>query len=196
MRWKRHSNEKSKTTTNMKELRDIKIDQLTGSKNPIVDLFCQITAGMKIINCDVYNKDGLEFIYFVPEKNEWIFYQDAKKDKFWCNFATYWSFFESKLGLEYLEIQAITKHLVEDALKREVVTPYMYWKRNAPAVEDALKREVATPPKLKNIKQSAVEEALKRELATPNSTLHLHLIGVDEALKRELAPDSENPAEP
>ena len=54
---------------------------------------------------------------------------------------------------------------MEDALKREVVTPYMYWKRNAPAVEDALKRELATPPKLKNIKQSAVEEALKLELA-------------------------------
>ena len=31
--------------------------------------------------------------------------------------------FESKLGLEYLEIQSITKYLVEEALKREVSTP-------------------------------------------------------------------------
>ena len=99
----------------MKELRDIKLDLLMGNQNPIIDLFCEITSGIEIINCHVYNEEGLEFIYFVPaksRKNEWIFYQDAKNGEFWCNFSTYWSFFECKLGLEYLEIQSITKYLL------------------------------------------------------------------------------------
>jgi hypothetical protein len=31
-----------------------------GNKNPIIDLFCEIKKDLKIINCDVYNEDGLE----------------------------------------------------------------------------------------------------------------------------------------
>ena len=169
----------------MKEIRDIKIDLLTGNKNPIVELFHEITSGIEIINCNVYNKDGLEFIYH--KDGQWIFYQDCKNEKFWCNFTTYWSFFESKLGLEYLEIQSITKYLVEEALKREVVTPLHYWLSMNRQVEEALKREVVTPPKLKNIKQSAVEEALKREVVSPSSQKTIPFTKVEEALKQEVS---------
>jgi hypothetical protein len=151
----------------MKELRDIKLDLLMGNQNPIVDLFNQITKDIKIINTNVYNEEGLEFIYYQPSTNEWIFFQDAKNDNFWCNFATYWSFFESKLGLEYLEIQAITKYLVEDALKKEVSTPIRKIVYGSSSVEEALKREVATP--ILEIPGShtefLVEEALKREIS-------------------------------
>ena len=33
----------------MKEIRDIKIDLLIGNKNPVIDLFCEITSGIEII---------------------------------------------------------------------------------------------------------------------------------------------------
>ena len=125
----------------MKELRDIKLDLIMGNQNPIIELFHEITSGIEIINCNVYNKDGLEFIYH--KDGQWIFYQDCKYEKFWCNFTTYWSFFESKLWLEYLEIQSITKYLVEEALKREVVTPAQTTASFSTLVEDALKREVS-----------------------------------------------------
>jgi hypothetical protein len=158
----------------MKEIRDIKIDLVMGNKNPIVDLFREITKDLQIINCDVYNKDGMEFIYFVPTKSEdnseceWIFYQDCKKDEFWCNYTKYWSFFESNLRLEYQEIGAITKYLVEEALKREVTTPYWFYKISSIPVEEALKREVTTPcSRMRNIFYR-VEEALKREVGTPH----------------------------
>lgn len=173
----------------MKELRDIKLDLLMGNQNPIVDLFNEITTGIKIINCNVYDKDGLEFIYFVPtksRKNDWIFYQDAKNGKFWCNFGTYWSFFESK-GLEYLEIQSITKYLVEESLKREVVTPNLEVLIQPEKVEEALKREVATPVRKHILKFEKVEEALKREVATPNSLFPTLTFAVEEALKREVS---------
>ncbi len=125
----------------MKELRDIKLDLIMGNQNPIIELFHEITSEIEIINCNVYNKDGLEFIYH--KDDQWIFYQDCKNEKFWCNFTTYWSFFESKLGLEHLEIQSITKYLVEEALKREVVSPSSQKTIPFTKVEEALKREVS-----------------------------------------------------
>ena len=156
----------------MKELRDIKIDLLMGNQNPIIELFNQITDGIQIICCDVYENHGMEFIYFSNAKTaeqyhkdgEWIFYQDCKNEKFWCNYRKYWSLFESNFGLNYVEIQSITKVLVEDALKREVGTPCnLLWKKHM-LVEEALKREVGTPRHRKYQCLSLVEEALKREV--------------------------------
>jgi hypothetical protein len=167
----------------MKEIRDIKIDLVMGNKNPIIERFMEITKDLKIINCDVYNDDGLEFIYFNKEK-EWIFYQDAKNGEFWCVYNRYWKIFESEFNLEYEEIQAITKYLVEDALKREVDTPRYASILKPSMVEEALKREVGTPHRSSFW---LVEEALKREVSTPyTNDILLNLVPVEEALKREI----------
>jgi len=153
----------------MKEIRDIKIDLLMGNQNPILDLFRKITEGMGIINCDVYNKDGLEFIYYNKD-GEWIFYQDVNNVEFWAHYKRYWEILESEFHLEYEEIQALTKFLVEEALKREVSTPYTNQKflddilLNLVPVEEALKREVATPVKHKVTLMDGVGDTLKRKL--------------------------------
>ena len=176
----------------MKEIRDIKIDLVMGNQNPIVDLFREITKDLQIINCDVYNKDGMEFIYFVPTKSEdnseceWIFYQDCKKDEFWCNYTKYWSFFESNLRLEYQEIGAITKYLVEEALKREVTTPCMAGNVSEWWVEDALKREVGKPHRGGGSGSHRVEEALNREVGTSFPLRCKLATKVEEALNREV----------
>jgi len=169
----------------MKEVRDIKIDLLMGNKNPIVDLFNEITKELQIINCEVYNEDGLEFIYFNKEK-EWIFYQDCKNGEFWCNYTRYWSLFESNFSLKYEEIQAITKYLVEEALKREVDTPKECVNRIVNMVEEALKREVDTTCFRIKRSDSTVEEALKREVGTPWLKRTDEKGRVEEALKREV----------
>lgn len=144
----------------MKELRDIKLDLIMGNQNPIIELFHEITSGIEIINCNVYNKDGSEFIYH--KDGQWIFYQDCKNEKFWTHYYKYWEFFESKFHLKYDEIQAITKYLVEEALKREAGTPSRTYERRI-KVEEALKREVGTP-KSNLIPLQKVEDALKRNL--------------------------------
>ena len=146
----------------MKEIRDIKIDLLMGNKNPIVDLFCNITSGIEIINCNVYNEDGLEFIYH--KDGEWIFYQDCKNEKFWTHYYRYWEILEREFHLEYEEIQALTKFLVEEALKREVGTPKKRFTSYHEGVEEALKREVGTPTSNGILNESQVEEALKRKV--------------------------------
>ena len=184
----------------MKELRDIKLDLLMGNQNPIVDLFNKITKDIKIINTNVYNEDGLEFIYFAPAESsenynkdvQWIFYQDCKNEKFWTHYSGYWSLFESNFHLKYEEIQAITKVLVEEALKRELGTPVNTAVGCIPRVEDALKREVGTPTSNGILNESHVEEALKRavsppELSTPFASFAASIVcRVEEALKREL----------
>ena len=178
----------------MKELRDIKIDLLMGNQNPVIDLFNQITDGIQIINCDVYEKHGQEFIYFANAKTaeqyhkdgEWIFYQDCKNEKFWCNYRKYWSLFESNFHLKYEEIQAITKVLVEEALKREVGTPCSGGYIIPNMVEEALKREVGTPLSIEFTHKNLVEEALKREVSTPIILSETPKSMVEEALKREI----------
>ena len=146
----------------MKEVRDIKIDLLIGNQNPVIDLFCEITSGIEIINCNVYNEEGLEFIYH--KDGQWIFFQDYKNERFWVNYYKYWSIFESKFRLNYEEIQAITKVLVEEALKREVSTPQLVLDIYSKMVEEALKREVSTPLCAGTHNEERVEEALKRVL--------------------------------
>ena len=146
----------------MKELRDIKIDLLMGNQNPVIELFREITSGIEIINCNVYNEEGLEFIYH--KDGQWIFYQDCKDEKFWTHYKRYWEILKSEFSLEYEEIQAITKLLVEEALKREVATPSVKYSPIVCPVEEALKREVATPCTFKIIPPRLVEEALKKEL--------------------------------
>ncbi len=168
----------------MKEIRDIKIDLLMGNQNPIIERFREITKDLCIINCDVYNEDGMEFIYFNQER-EWIFYQDAKNGKFWTNYYRYWSILEREFRLEYLEIQSITKLLVEEALKREVAKPHINVWTPTKMVEEALMREVAKPMYLSNSWYKKVEEVMKREVADPLSIAFRQKVG--EVLKREVA---------
>ena len=151
----------------MKELRDIKLDLLMGNQNPIVDLFNKITNGLKIINTNVYHDQGLEFIYFSGD--QWIFYQDFDNEEFWCNYERYWSFFETNLGLEYGDIQEVTKYLVEEALKREVSTSILVVNNRNYVVKNSLKREINKPlTTLNTVFPLEVQEALKKEIAIPD----------------------------
>ncbi len=169
----------------MKEIRDIKIDLLMGNQNPILDMFRKITEGMGIINCDVYNKDGLEFIYYNKD-GEWIFYQDVKNVEFWANYKRYWVILEREFHLEYEEIQALTKFLVEEVLKREVTTPVFRCSLSNHLVEEMLKREVTTPVPSGWVTGNPVEEALKREVATPHRGGGSGSHRVEEVLKLEV----------
>jgi hypothetical protein len=164
-----------------------------GVQNPIVDLFNEITAGIRIINCDVYRKDGLEFIYFVPTKSEdkeweWVFYQDAKNGKLWCNYAKYWSIFESNFNLKYQEVQDLTKFLVEEALNREVGTTSTDGMTTDWVVEEAPGAPVfpAIPTPSGNFLEKRVEEVLKREIGTTIVSGDFIDKGVEEALEREV----------
>ena len=169
----------------MKEVRDIKIDLVIGNQNPIIELFREITSGIEIINCNVYNEDGLEFIYH--KDGQWIFFQDVKNGKFWCSNARYWTLFTSKFDLSYEEIQNITKFLVEEALKKEVSTSTILASDTSDTVEEALKKEIGTPKNAVYSKRKKVDDALKQELGTPIGNFYIEPNLVQEVLKKELS---------
>ena len=58
----------------MSTLRDVKIDLITENSNPIINLFNEITEGLEILNTNVHNDIGVEFIYH--KNNKSMFYQD------------------------------------------------------------------------------------------------------------------------
>jgi hypothetical protein len=165
----------------MKEIRDIKLDLLMGNDNPIVDLFNNITDGIKIINCNVYNDDSSELIYF--KHKEWIFYQDLRNKEFWCSYERYWKLFENEFNLDYTEIQSITKLLVEEALKRELSTPEHNCSNSWIKVEEALKRELSTTITPQTSYLRVLEEALKLGLSTPLIDTVFNFPQVEEVLK-------------
>lgn len=147
---------------NSLHIRDIKLDLLMCNKNPIVDLFNEITNGIKIINIDVYNEDSSELIYYANQ--DWIFYQDFKNGDFWCNDVKYWSLFKDKFDIVYEEIQSITKYLIEETLKRELDTPFRTHLEAEKVIEEVLKRELNEPMESFVQLNEDIEEALKNNL--------------------------------
>jgi hypothetical protein len=53
----------------------------------------------------------------------WIFELNEKNQRMWCYYDKWWIFFEDKKGLNYKQIQAISKALLEEHLNYNVFTP-------------------------------------------------------------------------
>ena len=99
----------------MSTLRDVKIDLITENSNPIINLFNEITEGLEILNTNVHNDIGVEFIYH--KNSKYMFYQDYHEYSFWCDYETYWIKME-EIGLTYDDIVEIT-HLLFQKLMND-----------------------------------------------------------------------------
>jgi hypothetical protein len=68
---------------------------------------------------DIFNrmikKDNVWYL-----NNQWIFELDEKDQIMWCYYFNWWTFFVEEIGLDYKQIQVITKCLLEDHLKYNV----------------------------------------------------------------------------
>ena len=136
-------------------LRDLKLDILLGNQNPIIDKFNEITKGLKVINTEVYEDHGQEFIFY-NQNRQWVFFQDLKNNYFWCNYDLYWSIFEYGFNTKYKEIQEITKYMVEETLKIKV-NSYIYinsFEEDAQLLVENLKSKVHWDPVTANYHNS------------------------------------------
>jgi len=143
----------------MKHIRDIKIDLLTGQQNPIVDLFNELTSGIFLFSCSVFYGQGKEFIY--AKGKEWLFYQG--KRMFLINHKSYCKHFETNFGMSQEEILAVTKYLLDEALKRGGTTEEIS-QISKLQVGEGIKRNIPTPETAYGRSYSVVEEALEQEL--------------------------------
>ena len=119
--------------------RRINIDLITDAPNPTIEWFNGIWEQLSTFEIDVYHYDGSEVIYYINgEKPQWIFYQDNKWGRFWCNLSIYWLPLASKFDLNYEEIQVITKLLVENALNNKITLQEITFTRDLSVVDNAL----------------------------------------------------------
>jgi hypothetical protein len=71
-----------------------------------------------------YETDRWEDLIFYMKDDKFIFEYNKKNGYTFISYGIIWSFLETYFGLEYKEIQDITKEWVEEQFKSEVTTTY------------------------------------------------------------------------
>ena len=61
-------------------------------------------------------------VFWLDKDGQFMFQHDEKNGIFWCSYAHVWSVFGAKFGMDYDEIQAFTKGMVEEHFKCKGVT--------------------------------------------------------------------------
>ena len=78
---------------------------------------------------------------FYMKGDKVLFEFDTKGKVLWVHYSKIWSVFESKYGLEYQQIRALVKKVVENTLKLEGITPIAARDKLTWKVENTLKFE-------------------------------------------------------
>lgn len=61
---------------------------------------------------------------FMLKNNQVLFEQNFKFEKLWCNYYDVWSVLESKYSMNYEQIQAFIKDILERCFKLRALTPH------------------------------------------------------------------------
>ena len=115
------------------------------------------------------NYSNLE-LFFIEEYPHYVFHMqngncilqyNKKNGVVFINYNEIWFFFESYFGMEYQEIQHITKIWVEEHYKMGVTTTLTGGRREEVVVEEHYKMGVTTTPRLEILGNKSVEEHYK-----------------------------------
>ena len=75
-------------------------------------------------------KSDTKYKVWINQDKKWIIEQDLKNDWFFLQYYIIWSFFQSKFGINYQQIQQFTKILLESNLNlRVTITKEKAWSR-------------------------------------------------------------------
>jgi len=98
---------------------------------------------------------------FYKKNGEVVMRQDKKSKFFWFDYDKIWSFFKSFFGVQDQQIQYVLNYWLEETLKLEGYTPFLYFSLGNKLLEETLKLEGYTPyPKTLQL-GSVLEETLK-----------------------------------
>ena len=104
--------------------------------------------------CVIKTTDEYPNSYFFTQGDRYVMEQDQKNDHLWVRRYGFWSIFLNDFCLEYEDIQAIIKFLVEQHLRSKVGTPCGRNTVNIWRVEQHLRSKVGTPAEF--VKDSTV----------------------------------------
>jgi hypothetical protein len=115
-----------------------------------------------------YETDRWEDLIFYMKDDKFIFEYNKKNGYAFISYGIIWSFLETYFGLEYEEIQDITKEWVEEQFKSEVTTTGYASLSYNHSVEEQFKSEVTTTSNSFFNRLVWVEEQFKLEVTTTN----------------------------
>jgi len=133
-----------------------------------------------------YETDRWEDLIFYMKDGKFIFEYNKKNGYVFISYGIIWSFLETYFGLEYEEIQDITKEWVEEQFKSEVTTTEVLNRINSRKVEEQFKSEVTTTGYASLSYNHSVEEQFKSEVTTTSNSFFNRLVWVEEQFKSEV----------
>jgi hypothetical protein len=113
-----------------------------------------------------YETDGYPNFIFFMKDGEVIFDYNNKNGYVYISYEHIWSFLESFFGLEYEEIQDLTKQWVEEHYKLDVTTTVLSMLKYLPPVEEHYKLDVTTTLLFPIEGNDMVEEHYKLDVTT------------------------------
>ena len=107
------------------QLRKLKLYELGITEWPYATSYetMRSLVDQNLDGCVINTSDEYLDSYFFMQGEKVIMEQDKKNDVLWVRFEDYWSIFSNDFSLQYDDIQAIIKFLVEQHLRSKVGTP-------------------------------------------------------------------------
>jgi len=133
---------------------------------------------------------------YKPEKySDYIFHMkdgkcileyDKKSGYVYVSYKEIWSFFESFFGMNYQQIQDLTKVWVEEQYKKEVTSTQKRNCTEVTSVEEQYKKEVTSTVVLSLVPVIPVEEHYKMGVTTTPTNFNFITLGVEKQYKKDV----------
>ena len=104
-------------------LRQLKIDLITGDYNPIIEWFEGLWFNINSIHIDIFHIHGGEILYYIIEDDsiKSIFYRDDINNDFYCDDDRFWLIMKTCFNIiTYNEIESISRILLEHKLDSSI----------------------------------------------------------------------------
>lgn len=120
-KWENHYSMSENNLPINEKIRMLKIALITGIPNEISDWFKWFCKDLLMVETEVYHRNGGEFLFYKKGDKNWVFFSDG--ERFWCNYQYYWMHLEYKFLFGYIEIECVSKLLIENLLGKDIGNP-------------------------------------------------------------------------
>jgi hypothetical protein len=126
--------------------RSMRIDMITGTKNPFIEYFDIIWSELSVVDGDIYHQNGGEYIYYINGKTkEFVFYIDMSGQyRMWCS-QKYYTRMGEKFVMAQGSVAKYTQALTSLKINTDSPIPYLVNPVNNRIITDKLNFDI-TPP--------------------------------------------------
>ena len=133
-----------------------------------------------------------DYIFHIKDGNCILEY-NKKSGYVYVSYGEIWSFFERMFGMDYQQIQDLTKVWVEEQYKKDVTTASSNMFFTFGLVEEQYKKDVTSTKKGYKVDSDPVEEQYKKDVITAISRNHNFRHPVEEHYKMGVTLTAPNP---